>query len=312
MATSNGHDPCFPNPIYQHVKDWAAKQEAIEKETKAPAPLNDVERAFLEGLLKPSPSLSPAPDDGKDYVSLLFQYRQAKPAGHKTNFVDGAHPIPNAQGSAQWTCAVELSETSVYEPRIKSFPAAGFGLDATGSCPPFAKKKDAKQYAAKCAMEWLAKHGLLPPHLRLPVAPQETLAVLQSQPPKRPNEGSNGVLSPAPKRKPTGTNFTVDVNDDSPSAAQRVSMLCQSMGLQAPSYKLTPAHEGINFIYNGYVDFGQDEDAFDLPEDVGQIAGVMGKDTARQDMAEQLLPHLLKMYRERCGEYASHMASLPS
>lgn len=79
MATPNGHSASFPNTIYQEVKEWAARQEAIEKETKAPAPLNDAEQAFLKGFRRPPPVPSPAPapspslllDDGKDYVSLL-------------------------------------------------------------------------------------------------------------------------------------------------------------------------------------------------------------------------------------------------
>lgn len=311
MATSSGHNSSFPNPIYQQVKDWATKQEAIEKETKAPAPLNHVEWAFLEALPKPSPSPSPAKDD-KDYVSLLNLYRQAKPTGNSIKFVDGTHPIPNAQGNPQWTCAVELSETSAHEPSIRSFPAAGFGLDETGSCPPFAKKKDAKQYAARCALIWLAKHDLLPPDLLCAVAPREAIPVVQSQPAKGPTEGSKAVLSPPSKRKAKGNNSSVNVYDDSLPATQRVSMLCQDMGLKAPSYKLTLAHDGINCIYNGYVDFAEDEDAYNLPEDVGRITGVMGKDTARHNMAEQLLPHILKMHRERCEDYESHVASLRS
>ncbi|POS80127.1 hypothetical protein DHEL01_v201463 [Diaporthe helianthi] len=309
MATSNGNNPSFPNPIYQQVKDWAARQEAIEEEIKAPAPLNDVERAFLEQLLKlsssplPLPSPSAVQDNTKDYVSLLFQYRQAKPNGNRICFVEDMHAIQNALGNPQWTCAVKLSETSVIEPSINSFPAARFGLDATGSCPPFAKKKDAKQYAAMCAMAWLAKNDLLPPHLRNSVVPQETIPVIQGQPAKRPTEGNGGVLPPPPKRK---------ANDDSLPATQRISMLCHKMGLRPPSYKLTPAHDGTNCIYNGYVDFAEDEDTYDLPEDVGKVTGVMGKDTAKHDMAEQLLPHILKMYRERSEDYESHMASLRS
>jgi hypothetical protein len=71
MATPDGHNTSFPNTIYQGVRDWAAKQEAFEKENNAPAPLNDVERAFLEDLRRPSPSPALLLDPSKDYVSLL-------------------------------------------------------------------------------------------------------------------------------------------------------------------------------------------------------------------------------------------------
>lgn len=65
--------------------------------------------------------------------------------GKKITFVDGVHPVGDALGNPRWTCSVELSETLIHEPDILSFPAAGYGLDETGSCPPFAKKKDAKR-----------------------------------------------------------------------------------------------------------------------------------------------------------------------
>jgi hypothetical protein len=171
---------------------------------------------------------------------------------------------------------------------------------------------DALVDAAKCAIDWLDKRSLLSSDLRGFAFPKDTLPVLQDQPVKRPSEGSNGVLSPPPKRKTKGTTGIVDVEDDSLPATQRVSMLCQSMSLKAPTYVLTHADPSIPFIYNGHPDFGDDEDSFDLPEGLGQITGVTGKDGAKREMAEQLLPHLLRMYRERTADYASHLVSIRS
>jgi hypothetical protein len=165
--TQDGQNTSFPNTIYQQVRDWADRQEAFEKENNAPAPLNDIERAFLEdlrGALAPSSS-SPVPLVERDYISMLYrqcrltsfndlcrdanghdiEYRQAKPTGNKISFVDRPHPGTSAIGNLQWTCTVELSETSALEPSIKSFPAVGFGLDASGCYPPFAKKNQAKK-----------------------------------------------------------------------------------------------------------------------------------------------------------------------
>lgn len=126
---------------------------------------------------------------------------------------------------------------------------------------------------------------------------------MQSQSAKRPSEGTNDVLSPPPKRKTKGTNGTVDVEDDNLPATQRVSVLCQSMSLRAPSYRVTPADPRVNYVFNGYPDFGDDEDSFGFPEGLGQITNVCGKDAAKQEIAEKLLPHLLKMYRERTAQY---------
>lgn len=170
MATPDDHKSSFPDDVYQDVKDWAAKQEAFEKENKAPAPLTDVQRMFLESF-RPRP---PLPDISQlDYISLLHSqchwlkkpyiryadrndpgYRQANPTGKVITFADRFFEIRTAEGipSPQWTCTVELSEALASEPAINSFPAAGFGLDTTGSCPSFAKKKDAQ----KCMLSLLA------------------------------------------------------------------------------------------------------------------------------------------------------------
>lgn len=70
MATPDDHESPFPDAVYQKVKDWVAKQEAFEKENKAPAPLTDVQRVFLESF-RPRP---PLPDiDQVDYISLLHR-----------------------------------------------------------------------------------------------------------------------------------------------------------------------------------------------------------------------------------------------
>lgn len=67
MMTTHNNEPSFPDPVYQKVKDWAAQQEAFEKENKAPAPLTDVQREFLDGFRARPPLV----DVGQDFVSLL-------------------------------------------------------------------------------------------------------------------------------------------------------------------------------------------------------------------------------------------------
>ncbi|KAI3400926.1 hypothetical protein diail_1133 [Diaporthe ilicicola] len=283
MTLPNGKDPAFPNALYQEIKAWASEQEAFELANQAPAPLTDIQRGFLESFR----ARSPLPEIGQvDYVSLLCRYRQANPEGKKITFAEGIHSIRTAEGSPQWTCTVEgLSEALANEPPIKSFPAAGSGFDASG-CPPFARKKDAKQYVA------FPKNHLPTPR---------PLPVLQSQPAKRPNEGTDGGLTPAPKRKPKGTTGVVDVNDESLPATQRVQTLCHSMGLKAPKYVLTNADPRANYVFDGYPDFGDDADRF--PEDLGHITCVAGRDNAKHQIAELLVEHLLKMHQERLGRY---------
>ncbi|KAJ0109252.1 rrna-processing protein efg1 [Diaporthe amygdali] len=303
MTLPNGNDPPFPNPLYQEVKAWVAEQEAYELTNQAPAHLTDAQRVFLDSFR----AKSPLPEIGQvDYVSLLCRYRQANPTGKKITFAEGMHSERSAEGPPQWTCTVELSESLAHEPAIKRFPAAGFGFDETG-CPPFGKKKDAKQYAAKCAIDWLITQSLMPSNLQDVTSPKQQLPfprplpIQASQSAKRPNDGTNGVLSPPPKRKTKGTNGAVDVDDNSLPATQRVTTLCHSMKLRAPTYRLTNSDPRANYIFDGYPDFGEDSDEF--PEDLGKVTGVAGKDGARQEIAELVLEHLLVMHRERTEKY---------
>ncbi|KAL1871349.1 hypothetical protein Daus18300_004715 [Diaporthe australafricana] len=312
MAHPNGEDPAFPNALYQEVKAWATEQEAFERANQTPAPLTDTQRLFLESFRAPSP----LPDIGQvDYVSLLFRYRQANPTGKKIVFAEAIHGVRNAEGSLQWTITIELSEALAHEPPIEKFPAAGFGADAAG-CPPFVRKKDAKQYAAKCAIEWLISQSLMPSNLqdvtfpKSHLPPPRPLPVLQSQPAKRPNEDTNGGHTPPPKRMTKGTTGVVAVDDDSLPATQRVQALCHSMGLKAPSYNLTNSDPRVNYIFDGRPDFGDDSDNF--PEDLGHVTHVLGKDSAKQEIAEILLKHLMKMHQERRAEYEGFTTSTSS
>lgn len=120
------------------------------------------------------------------------------------------------------------------------------------------------------------------------------------------------MLSPPPKRKIQETTGTADgAGYDVPApkrATERVSTLCQSMGLTAPKYVITRAPTG-NCIFNGYPDFGDDEYSFDFPEGLGHVEGVAGRDNTKLRMAEQLLPCIMKIYQERMGDHDSYLAA---
>ena len=149
----------------------------------------------------------------------------------------------------------------------------------------------------------------MPFNLRFLAFPQQPLPEIQNESAKRPSEGTNGVVSPPPKRKAKGTTGPVDVDDDSLPATQRVQALFHGMGLKAPSYVLTPADERVNYIFNGHPDFGDDEDTFGFDEDLGRITRVSGRDNAKQQIAEKLLPRLLEMRQERKEFFESHLRS---
>lgn len=164
--------------------------------------------------------------------------------------------------------------------------------------------------AAQCAIDWLDKKFLLPSYLREEAFPQGSLPaagplpILESQPQpiKRPSESTNGVPSPPPKRRTKGTNGTVDIEDENLPATQRVQALCHSMGMKAPRYDLTSADSRVNYLFNGYPDFGDDE--HDFPEDLGRVTGIAGRENARQEIAVLVLTYLRNLYRERAAQHA--------
>lgn len=67
MTTLHSNEPSFPDAVYQKVKDWAAQQEAFERENKASAPLTEIQREFLDGFR----ARPPLEDVGQDFISLL-------------------------------------------------------------------------------------------------------------------------------------------------------------------------------------------------------------------------------------------------
>lgn len=159
--------------------------------------------------------------------------------------------------------------------------------------------------AAKNAIDWLIQQSLMPSNLRdvtflKKVPSSRAIPELQRQTEKRPNEGTNGVLSPPPKRQTKGTTGAVDADDDRIPATQRVHNLCQSMGLNPPRYELTLADPRVNYVFDGYPDFGDDADSF--PEDLGRIFGVAGTNNAKQEIAEKVLVHLREMHQKRAAE----------
>lgn len=70
MATPDDHESSFPDAVYQKIKDWVAKQEAFENEHKTAAPLNDLQRMFVESFR----AQPPLPDISQvDYIGLLYR-----------------------------------------------------------------------------------------------------------------------------------------------------------------------------------------------------------------------------------------------
>ncbi|KAK3379416.1 hypothetical protein B0T24DRAFT_589986 [Lasiosphaeria ovina] len=142
---------------YRDLKAWIAEQEALPQ----PAPLTEIQKKAIAEL-RASLGGRPEPELGDiDWVSLLYRYRDAYRAG-------GAVVLFADELAAQkkWVCRCTFRGTAASE--LQRFPGPDGGLlaDVGGGgtlvAPSFARKKDAKRYAAKCCVEWLMAENRMP------------------------------------------------------------------------------------------------------------------------------------------------------
>ncbi|KAK4245379.1 hypothetical protein C7999DRAFT_43049 [Corynascus novoguineensis] len=236
--------------VYRDLKAW------IEQQERDPKPLSPLQQHAISILLRP-----PQPDIGdRDWVSLLNLYNQAHSS--LSSFREESAP------GQKWICRCFFRLTRDAEQMAFPNPEAGCVPDETGTLatPSFGRKKDAKQYAAKCCIEWLMKSGHMPSDgVRVEVpknkAPPVTDASRET-PPIKTKAGSAAVqaepnvattTSAATTTIPTTTTestktitataaATTDKNDDDvPPATKRVQDLCRTLGFTVPQYKITPA-----------------------------------------------------------------------
>lgn len=227
--------------------------------------------------------------------------------------------------NGQWQCFCDFQ--SPLSPDITRFPREGAGfvqLDTRGTtgAPSFAKKKDAKVYAAQCVVEWLLVQGETvkfpkrnPPKLPPPTSPvpgqlasregTTTKAQLTSQKATTPAAGA----SVNEKTSIADTSTSASDEDEVP-ATERVRVLSQALGFNVPQYKLEPVQLGMEqtSFWNGTVDFGSD--ASDFPEGLGRVKECYGKSTTKERMAEEVLKFLLEVKTSRDKQLGEAYAAM--
>lgn len=319
--------------MYAEVKAWIAQQEAFEKATKTPAPLTNAQRKALEVLRLPL-SVTPPPELGHvDYISLLNRYRQANYTGQELDWDEREASTKAVGGAIGRICSVTITESRKHpEAPVESFPAPGYGFEKGESPPVFPRKKDAKQYAAKCAVEWLIAQSMMPSNLRDVTFPKAQLPsrlttssfsrrlVTTSSDDEDSDEDSEddsspssppGSPSPAPQRPAGGTSSpgAVDLGDESLPATQRVTALCAELGIRAPRYVTNRSASGRDRCFDGYPDFGHDSSS--MPKGLGRVEDVEGQEKARLAVAALVLEHLLCQYKERQSQIEDVLGSGP-
>ncbi|KAI1429231.1 hypothetical protein F5Y12DRAFT_727275 [Xylaria sp. FL1777] len=284
-----------PPATFDLIATWIGQQQ------QASTPLTDKLRTALLGLesaiaAEPAPQLEPELGE-HNWIGLLQEYRAAyRTKGTQelkfteTEFV--------SRGVLRWKCQVTIDEA----PGV-AFPCADESLLS------FARKKDAKKYASKCAVEWLRAKGHMPengvrfPKGFIPPHQQQQQQQIQSksqQPQTSTSPPTQGGQTPSPAKKPPSPPAKLPsspFDDSQPSAANQVTELCKALGITPPKYDIEATGDG---FYKGRADFGPSGDL--LPFDVSQLTNVenvMGKKPAKEMIAEDLLKHLQELKQTR-------------
>lgn len=320
----------IPTGIYQQVKAWIAHQEAYEAEHNKPAPLTDAQQKALQALCmpqKPMPSLN--------YVGLLLgklhavtqalahsllksliddptEWHQKRPQLLVEANFPVYHPesypgtLPGGVTTAQ-VCRVTVAESPDFHASyVQSFPALGYGLKPDGSLPCFANKKAAKNFAASCAVNWLADQGLisLPSSLPPPSNPSQpavavAVAVAASAATtslKRSPQTPNFTISPPSKRRdvavPSTTDDAVTITASDPKVFELVTKICSDLKFPMPKFITTASSAGPN-MFDGRADITHygDDDALAVVN-ISAVQGVVGNENTRKAVATKVLAKL--------------------
>ncbi|KAH8673606.1 hypothetical protein BX600DRAFT_508850 [Xylariales sp. PMI_506] len=315
--------------IYQDIIKWATAQQ----HSKTKSPISPAQRKALLDLHHLIATPHTSPDIGEtNWVGLLHRFRDANPDPAGVSFVEGAV-------GSRWVYYAYIKESS--EP----FPGPAGGLDpATGKARTFAKKKDAKQYAARCAVEWLVERKMMPNNGDV----KFTNAATSISPPTATTSGAAPPVGQAAVKKGTtsgGAILAAAPSDEcsesgssaagsplvglgggairssspfsSPSSASAtselsntilVNQLCDKLHIRPPEWQLT-ADETEPNRWSGQPVFNVLE-SHNFPPGLGQVKDVRGRDVAQEKMAEGVLRELRGLEAARKRKVQDILGSL--
>jgi hypothetical protein len=189
------------------------------------------------------------------------------------------------------------------------------GDDPSATLPYFSRKKDAKQWAAKCCIDWLMTNSYMPTdgvNVEFPKPPKPAPV---PTPKKR-----KIATSPTNNTEDGDTNTTIKNEGDEPTA-KKVEALCRLMGFNIPQYRIspssavTPSTGGQNNVngqqqqyFNGQADFGAD--SIKVPDNLGRVVDILGRKNARERVAEEVLVWLVAEEERRVKEADEMLAAV--
>lgn len=196
---------------------------------------------------------------------------------------------------------------------IEHFPAMNYGLNNDGTEPRFTSKKEAKRFAAKCAVEWLVAQGLMPSFLPLlaaaspPVTLKRTMESTPSTTPPPPKR-QNGTNTPAGGGPDGASLLAASTNLPSPRVTELVETKCRELNIAFPKYSFTEL-ESNTYNAKAAIDNYGDAELLAL-ERWSMVEGVVGKDAAKNAVAAKLLEKLREIEAERDEQLQIVMANL--
>ncbi|RDA84516.1 hypothetical protein CP532_1498 [Ophiocordyceps camponoti-leonardi (nom. inval.)] len=269
----------------------------------------------LEALSRIIPFCEKEPDvSGGNFVSLLTELVQARRLPTPT-FVDEAITVPvDGHLMQRFRCVCSVAEYG-------SFP----DLEEGGrEAPVFQNKKDAKQFAAKHAFDYLKQHTesqktpqakRTSPRRLSPAAPstphpsQRRKQHHQKQADDDHPPASASSSTPSASRKDalasassTAEKIEEDDDDDGEAMIRRASDLAARMGFGTLSFAIEPDPELENFFHGRPV-FSQSGGC--VPADVAVVTGVLGKKQARVQVAANVFIWLEAKAKEKRTTFAN-------
>lgn len=214
-------------------------------------------------------------------------------------------------GQPRWAYSVALDEHN------ERFPPE----TTQGLVQSFARKKDAKQFAAKCAVQWLMDQKLMPSTVKDADIPKQQVTTVVSPPPKRqkvnatspsstPLTASANISAVESAQSATvsgqgqpskGTrsreNRTPSPTSAGKEAAKLVAELCTKLGVMPPTYKIELEQGEFG---SGHAQFHDPVHPQEVPRVLGHVSGVYGgKKNVKEAIAEQILKELRLLEEKR-------------
>jgi hypothetical protein len=164
-----------------------------------------------------------------------------------------------------------------------------------GDTVSFTKKKDAKQYASKKAIDWLIENNFMPPNgVKFP----KSNALSQTLP--NPEVTSSKVTNTTIEIKEITTESPVQTPKGA-SFASKIPELCTLLGFTVPKYEITRVSEQAP-LYSGYAHFNGDPR---IEGKVGEVKDIFGQKNAKEMIAETLYAFLKDIERQRTTSAAN-------